>query len=62
MTDGTVISGRLHEMSFDGLELDTGDGGWRVLVPETVRQLKPMSILCKPLIYRRYAPTQVACR
>jgi len=42
LTDGTVISGRLHEMSFDGLELDTGDG-WRLLVPETVRQLKPIA-------------------
>ncbi|MCE9568178.1 MAG: biotin--[acetyl-CoA-carboxylase] ligase [Planctomycetes bacterium] len=43
LTDGTAISGRLHEMSFDGLELDTGDAGWRVLVPETVRQLRPIA-------------------
>ncbi len=40
LTDGTQVSGRLHEMSFDGLELDTGEGGWRVLVPEMVRQLR----------------------
>ncbi|MBA4188781.1 MAG: biotin--[acetyl-CoA-carboxylase] ligase [Planctomycetaceae bacterium] len=43
LTDGSLVSGRLHEMSFDGLELDTGDSGWRVLVPEMVRQLRPFS-------------------
>jgi BirA family biotin operon repressor/biotin-[acetyl-CoA-carboxylase] ligase len=43
LTDGTAVSGRLHEMSFDGLELDTGDSGWRVLVPETVRQIRPIA-------------------
>jgi len=42
LTDGTFVSGRLHEMGFDGLELDTGEG-WRVIVPETVRHLRPFS-------------------
>jgi BirA family biotin operon repressor/biotin-[acetyl-CoA-carboxylase] ligase len=40
-TDGSAISGRLREMSFDGLELDTADGGVRIL-PETVRHLIPV--------------------
>jgi len=44
LTDGTFVSGRLHEMGFDGLELDTGEG-WRVIVPETVRHLRPFSEL-----------------
>jgi BirA family biotin operon repressor/biotin-[acetyl-CoA-carboxylase] ligase len=42
LSDGSVATGRLHEMSFDGLELDTGECGYRVLVPETVRQLRPL--------------------
>ena len=37
-TDGTTITGRLHEMSFTGLELDTGEE-LQVIVPETVRHI-----------------------
>ncbi len=39
LTDGTAVAGRLREMSFDGLELDPGDGKVKMLVPETVRHL-----------------------
>ncbi|MBA4064358.1 MAG: biotin--[acetyl-CoA-carboxylase] ligase [Isosphaera sp.] len=40
LADGTAVAGRLREMTFDGLELDAPDG-MRVLVPETVRHLRP---------------------
>jgi len=40
-TDGTTTSGRLLEMGFDALEVDTV-AGLQVIVPETVRQLRPM--------------------
>jgi BirA family biotin operon repressor/biotin-[acetyl-CoA-carboxylase] ligase len=43
LNDGSFVSGRLHEMSFDGLELDTGEGCFRLLVPETVRHLRPFA-------------------
>lgn len=43
LNDGSFVSGRLHEMSFDGLELDSGEGCFRVLVPETVRHLRPFA-------------------
>lgn len=39
LTDGTVIHGRLREMGFGGLELDTGEITPRVLMPETVRHI-----------------------
>jgi BirA family transcriptional regulator, biotin operon repressor / biotin---[acetyl-CoA-carboxylase] ligase len=39
LTDGTTMTGRLREMSFDGLELETGDRGCRTIVPETVRHI-----------------------
>jgi BirA family biotin operon repressor/biotin-[acetyl-CoA-carboxylase] ligase len=41
LADGSTASGRLREMGFDGLELEHGDGAFRVLTPETVRQLRP---------------------
>lgn len=41
LTDGTTVHGRLREMGFDGLELDTGELLPRVLVPETVRHVVP---------------------
>jgi BirA family transcriptional regulator, biotin operon repressor / biotin---[acetyl-CoA-carboxylase] ligase len=41
LTDGTTASGRLREMGFDGLELDTGDLLPRLILPETVRHLRP---------------------
>ena len=40
-TDGTTMTGRLREMGFDGLELDTATG-LQVLVPETVRHVTPV--------------------
>ena len=40
-TDGRVTVGRLRELRFDGIELDTGSGyGGVVLQPESVRALK----------------------
>jgi BirA family biotin operon repressor/biotin-[acetyl-CoA-carboxylase] ligase len=38
--DGTVVEGRLHEMGFDGLELEVADGLFQVIVPETVAHLR----------------------
>ena len=40
LTDGTTLSGRLREMGFDGLELDTGELLPRLILPETVRNLR----------------------
>ena len=40
MMDGAVVEGRLHEMGFDGLELEVADGLFRVIVPETVAHLR----------------------
>jgi BirA family biotin operon repressor/biotin-[acetyl-CoA-carboxylase] ligase len=39
LTSGAKLTGRLREMSFDALELETGDGEVRLVVPETVRQM-----------------------
>lgn len=39
-TDGSIISGRLHEMGFDGLELQVADGFFRVILPETVAHVR----------------------
>ena len=36
---GALHRGRLREQSFDGLELELGDGGTLRLVPETVRHV-----------------------
>lgn len=38
--DGSVETGRLHEMGFDGLELEVADGLFRVIVPETVAHVR----------------------
>jgi BirA family transcriptional regulator, biotin operon repressor / biotin---[acetyl-CoA-carboxylase] ligase len=43
LTDGAIVAGRLREMGFDGLELDTV-GGVRVLVPESVRHITAESL------------------
>jgi BirA family biotin operon repressor/biotin-[acetyl-CoA-carboxylase] ligase len=40
LIDGTRVTGRLHEMGFDGLELEVADGLFRVIVPETVAHLR----------------------
>jgi BirA family biotin operon repressor/biotin-[acetyl-CoA-carboxylase] ligase len=39
LTSGATLTGRLREMSFDGLELETRDGEVRLVVPETVRHI-----------------------
>lgn len=43
LADNETVTGRLREMTFDGLELDVVEGGLRVLRPELVRQLRPAS-------------------
>jgi BirA family biotin operon repressor/biotin-[acetyl-CoA-carboxylase] ligase len=40
LTSGETLIGRLREMSFDGLELETGEGEARLIVPETVRHVR----------------------
>lgn len=39
--DGEFLAGRLLDMSFDGIEIDQGDGAVRVLTPEFVRHVAP---------------------
>lgn len=38
--DGTTTEGRLRDMAFDGLEVETPDGFVRVIAPETVSHLR----------------------
>lgn len=38
--DGTVASGRVRQISFDGVELETDAGAFRVLRPEALRGIK----------------------
>jgi hypothetical protein len=38
--DGTAVSGRVRQVGFDGVELESDDGTFRVLKPEAVRGLK----------------------
>lgn len=39
--DGSAVTGRVRQLGFDGVELETGDGtAFRVLRPEAIRQLK----------------------
>jgi BirA family biotin operon repressor/biotin-[acetyl-CoA-carboxylase] ligase len=40
MVDGSVIEGRLHEMSFEGLEVEVADGLFRAIAPEIVAHLR----------------------
>src|SRR5207248_2260186 len=42
LADGTTARGRLREMGFAGLELDTPDGPARVIAPEVVRHLRAL--------------------
>jgi BirA family transcriptional regulator, biotin operon repressor / biotin---[acetyl-CoA-carboxylase] ligase len=42
LADGSVVTGRVRAMGFDGVELDTGNGSFRTLVPEHIRQLRPV--------------------
>ena len=39
LADGGHEAGRLRDMSFDGIELDQGDGAVRLLTPELIRHL-----------------------
>ena len=43
LADNETVSGRLRELTFDGLELEVGEAGIRVLRPELVRQLLPVT-------------------
>jgi BirA family biotin operon repressor/biotin-[acetyl-CoA-carboxylase] ligase len=38
--DGTAVSGRVRQLGFDGVELESDDGVFRVLKPEAIRGLK----------------------
>lgn len=38
--DGTAVSGRVRQLGFDGVEVETDAGAFRVLKPETVRGIK----------------------
>jgi BirA family transcriptional regulator, biotin operon repressor / biotin---[acetyl-CoA-carboxylase] ligase len=38
--DGTSVSGRVRQLGFDGVELESDDGAFRVLKPEAVRGIK----------------------
>jgi len=40
LMDGSRVPGRLHEMGFDGLELEVADGLFQVIVPEHVSHLR----------------------
>ncbi len=39
LSDGSRLVGRLHEMTFDGLDLELGDGSHRRIVPERVEHV-----------------------
>lgn len=39
--DGGTLTGRLREMTFAGLELETGEGGFHAFRPESVRHVTP---------------------
>lgn len=41
-TDGSNLSGRLHEMGFDGLEIEVADGFFRAIPPETVAHVRAL--------------------
>ncbi len=43
LADSESVSGRLRDLTFDGVELEVGESGVRVLRPELVRQLLPAS-------------------
>jgi BirA family biotin operon repressor/biotin-[acetyl-CoA-carboxylase] ligase len=39
LRDGSTVTGRLHEMGFDGLEVEVTDGYFRVIPPESVAHI-----------------------
>jgi BirA family biotin operon repressor/biotin-[acetyl-CoA-carboxylase] ligase len=41
--DGATTTGRLRDMAFDGLDVETGDGFVRVIAPESVARIRPQS-------------------
>jgi BirA family biotin operon repressor/biotin-[acetyl-CoA-carboxylase] ligase len=41
--DGSTTTGRLRDMAFDGLEVETPDGSVRVVAPETVSHIRPQT-------------------
>lgn len=44
LVTGELVAGRLHDMSFAGIELELhGEGGFRVLPPELIRHLTAMN-------------------
>ncbi len=44
LTDGTVLHGRMREMSFDHLQIETEDGSVRSLVPESVVHVRAVTV------------------
>jgi BirA family biotin operon repressor/biotin-[acetyl-CoA-carboxylase] ligase len=40
LADGGIAIGRVRQVGFDGLELETGDGAFRVLPAEVVRRMR----------------------
>ena len=38
--DGSTETGRLHEIGFDGLELEVADGLFRVIIPEVIAHIR----------------------
>jgi BirA family biotin operon repressor/biotin-[acetyl-CoA-carboxylase] ligase len=38
--DGATVTGRVRQLGFDGVELESDDGAFRVLKPEAIRGLK----------------------
>lgn len=43
LADGSVVTGRLTDMGFDGVEVEQADGTTRVVVPEMVEQVRDAS-------------------
>jgi BirA family biotin operon repressor/biotin-[acetyl-CoA-carboxylase] ligase len=41
LTDGSVLGGRLRDLTFDGVEIEFGEYAAEVVRPELVRQLRP---------------------
>ncbi|CAN5270242.1 hypothetical protein BH11PLA2_BH11PLA2_12480 [soil metagenome] len=41
LMDGSSLSGRLRDMSFEGIEIDSADGPATVIAPERLRQMRP---------------------
>lgn len=46
LADGEVFDGTVMNLSFAGIEFDTGDGGFRAFLPERVRSLSAAESAC----------------